>query len=115
MPDDSDFSIASSTDLATLLASRHNTTLSEALADGRLYRNRHLDGLEDLPGHNLGFDERYVSMNVRLLLYRCEWVVCTCIVSSRRFCLDFVSINGILVPFFAGNTGPRYRYLCENS
>lgn len=70
MPDEPDFPISTSEDLATLMANKYNTTLSEALFEGRLYSRRELKGLGDLPGRSIGGNEDYVMMDARVLLYR---------------------------------------------
>lgn len=75
-PDVHEFPISNSTSLATLLLNKHNTTLEEAVAGGRVYRNRGLPELGGLPGHNIGKDEEYVTMDARILLYRYEHVHC---------------------------------------
>ena len=67
VPDNDDFPISTSTALASLLLDGYNTSLSEAIASDRLYRNRDLDGFDDLPGHSF-------TMNARVLLYR--WMAC---------------------------------------
>ncbi|CAN0408245.1 unnamed protein product, partial [Ectocarpus sp. 12 AP-2014] len=72
MPDQNEFPITPSTSLAVRLADTYNTTLEEALADGRLYRNRFLEALDNLPDSSLGGNEDYVMMNVRTLLYRTD-------------------------------------------
>lgn len=69
-PDVNDFPISNSSGLAALLFGEYNTTLEEAIDEGRLYRNRPLPGLGDLPGHNLGHNEEYVTLDSQLLLYR---------------------------------------------
>jgi len=69
MPDFEEFPISNSSSLATLLADGYGTTLDEALDGGRLYRNRVLSGLSDLPGNNVG-NEDYVTIDSRLLFYR---------------------------------------------
>lgn len=70
MPDEHDFPVSTSEELATLMTEGYNTTLSEALDGGRLYSRRELNGLGDLTGRNIGDDEDYLTMDVRLLLYR---------------------------------------------
>lgn len=70
MPDFEEFPISNSSSLETLLDDGYNTTLDEALSEGRLYRNRVLSGLSDLPGYSIGEDEDYVTIDSRLLLYR---------------------------------------------
>lgn len=70
MPDEHDFPISSSEDLAILMADAYNTTLSEALLEGRLYNRRELTGLGDLTGRSIGEDEDYVTMDARVLLLR---------------------------------------------
>lgn len=69
-PDAQEFPVSDSSSLAALLASEHNTTFEEALAEGRLYRNKELAGLGDLPGNSVSYDEEYVTMDVRMLFYR---------------------------------------------
>jgi len=69
-PDVDEFPISNSTSLALLLLDEYNNTLEAAVAGGRLYRNRGLPGLGDLPGHNIGHNEEYVTMDTRILLYR---------------------------------------------
>lgn len=87
VPEDDEFPISTSTALATLLVDGYNTTLSETTASGRLYRNRNLDALDDLPGNNLSYDERYVTMNARVLLFQVGDVLgvawCVCVMTSR--------------------------------
>ncbi|CAM9750666.1 unnamed protein product [Ectocarpus sp. 12 AP-2014] len=72
MPDQNEFPVTPSTSLAVHLEGTYNTTLEEALADGRLYRNRFLEALDSLPDSSLGGNEDYVMMNVRTLLYRTD-------------------------------------------
>eukprot|EP00903_Cladosiphon_okamuranus_P010732 g10144.t1 len=70
MPDEHDFPISTSEDLANLFVEGYNTALCEALDGGRLYSRREMNGLGDLPGRNIGNDEDYLTMDVRILLYR---------------------------------------------
>ena len=70
MPDFEEFPISNSSSLETLLADGYNSSLDGALGGGRLYRNRALSGLSELPGNSIGGDEDYVTIDARLLLYR---------------------------------------------
>lgn len=70
LPDEHDFPISTSEDLATLMIDAYNTTRDEALEEGRLYNRRELNGLGDLTGRNIGDDEDYLTMDARVLLYR---------------------------------------------
>ena len=70
LPDEHEFPISTSEDLATLMIDAYNTTRDEALEEGRLYNRRELNGLGDLTGRNIGDDEDYLTMDARVLLYR---------------------------------------------
>jgi len=118
MPDFEEFPISNSSSLATLLADGYGTTLDEALDGGRLYRNRVLSGLSDLPGNNVG-NEDYVTIDSRLLFYR--WGLCRRIVpvhqaltgwggvfsSECTLVWDLVGWNSTLLSFsfLCGNLG----------
>lgn len=70
MPSEDDFPIAVSSSLETRLSVEFNTTLNDALEGGRLYRNRLLEAMDDLPDQTLSSNESYVTTGARTLLYR---------------------------------------------